>query len=192
MTIHDASDLKERSVGVTPGGFPRKFLETQPRVHLVLINNYRDGFDQLAAGTIDAMAADLWVAAYLIEKGGIRDAVIVGKPFATAQGAIAVKKGNLALLDEINRAINALKAEGRISKIQNDRRPQEMVFASRERIEVWSQRELDRHDHSAGSDGNLIFTYKQMIRRKTESRCDQRRTVSTRRRGHRTAGDRNI
>jgi len=134
MTIHDASDLTGRSVGVTPGGFPRKFLEMQPRVNLVVINNYQDGFDRLTAGTIDAMAADLWVAAYLMERGGIRGVILVGKPFATAQGAIAVKKGNFALLDEINRAINALKAAGKISKIQNDWRPQEMVFASRERI----------------------------------------------------------
>ena len=119
---------------MTPGGFPRKFLEAQPRVNLVLINNYQDGFDRLAAGTIDAMAADLWVAAYLMEKGGIRGVIILGKPFATAPGAIAVRKGNLAFLNEINRAINSLKADGKISKIQDDWRPQEMVFASRARI----------------------------------------------------------
>jgi PAS domain S-box-containing protein len=134
MSIHDAGDLKGRNVGVTAGGFPRKFLETQPGVNLVLINNYQDGFDRLVAGTIDAMAADLWVAACLMEKGGIRGVIIVGKPFTTAQGAIAVGKGNVDLLTEINRGISALKADGKISKIQNDWRPQEMVFASREQI----------------------------------------------------------
>ena len=140
---------------MTPGGFPRKFLERQPRVRLVLINNYQDGFGRLAAGTIDAVAADLWVAAYLVEKGGIPGLIIVGKPFATAQGALAVKKGNLALLNGINQAINALKAGGTIAKIQNDWRPQEMVFASRERIRGTGGG--SRPGHSAGWDGTMDF-----------------------------------
>jgi PAS domain S-box-containing protein len=134
MTIRGVGDLKEKSVGVTAGGLPRMFMERQPGVQLVLIDNYKDGLDRLAAGTIDAIAADLWVAAYTIERSGIRGVTIVGKPFATAQGAIAVKKGNLALVNEINRAINALQSDGVISKIQDDWRPQEMLFASRERI----------------------------------------------------------
>jgi len=133
MTIRGVGDLKGKSVGVTAGGLPRMFMERQPGVQLVLINNYKDGLDRLAAGTIDAIAADLWVAAYTIERSGIRGVTIVGKPFATAQGAIAVKKGNLALVNEINRAINALQSDG-VSKIQDDWRPQEMLFASRERV----------------------------------------------------------
>ena len=133
-TIRDVSDLNGKKVGVTAGGFPRKFMEERPGLQLVLINNYEDGLDRLLAGTIDTIAADLWVAAYLIEKGGIRGVSIVGKPFATAQGAIAVRKGNLALVNEINRAIDALKSDGSISKIQDNWRPQEMLFASRARV----------------------------------------------------------
>jgi PAS domain S-box-containing protein len=172
MTIHDASDLGGRNVGVTAGGFPRKFLEAQQSVNLILVHNYQEGFDRLAAGTIDALAADLWVAAYLIEKGGIRGVIIVGKPFATAPGAIAVKKGNLGLLNEINRAIHALSADGKISKIQNDWRPQEMVFASRERIRgLISQGAGIVLILLLGGMGMWIFTLeKQMrIRRKAES-----------------------
>src|SRR5262245_44192364 len=92
MTIHDTSDLKGKNVGVTPGGFPKRFLQTQPGVNLVLITNYYDGFDRLTAGTIDAIAADLWVATYLIEKGRVYGVTVAEKPFATADAAIAVMR----------------------------------------------------------------------------------------------------
>src|SRR4030095_16859894 len=97
MNIHRLDDLKGKRVGVTPGGFPAKFLERRPGLHLVSITNNSDGLDRLVAGTIDALAADLLIASYLIEKRNIHGLVIAGKPFASVPGAIAVKKGNLAL-----------------------------------------------------------------------------------------------
>jgi PAS domain S-box-containing protein len=134
MRVRDAGDLKGKRVGVTAGGFPSSFLERQGGANLVFIHNYNDGLDRLAAGTIDAIAADVWVAAYLIEKRGIRGVAIVEKPFATARGAIAVKKGNLELASEISQAIRMLEKAGTISRIQDHWRSQEVVFASRGRI----------------------------------------------------------
>src|SRR5262249_184937 len=115
-------------------GFPRAFLEAHSGAHLVIVNSSGEGLNRLKAGTIDALAADLWVVSYLIERGKVRGVTVVGGPFATAQGAIAVRKGNVLLLDELNRAIGTLEAEGTIARIQNDWRPQEMLFASRERV----------------------------------------------------------
>lgn len=132
--IRGGRDLMGKKVGVTAGGFPRKFMEAQAGVNLVLIDNYDDGFERLKNGTIDAIAADLWVAAYMIEKNGIHGVSIVGKSFATAPGAIAVKKGNQVLLNQINRAIEMREADGTITKIQENWQPHEMVFASREKI----------------------------------------------------------
>lgn len=133
-SIRGLSDLNGRKVGVTAGGFPRKFFESRTEVSLVLIENYRDGLNQLVAGNIDAMAADLWVAAFIMERDGIRGAAIVGKPFATATCALAVKKGNTALLQEINQALRALETAGTIAKIQEDWQPHEMLFASRAQV----------------------------------------------------------
>jgi PAS domain S-box-containing protein len=128
------SDLKGRKVGVTSGGFPRAFLETQPDLHLIIINDYEDGFKRLSAGTLDAVAADLWVAAYLIERRGVSGVSIVDKPFATVHAAIAVKKGNSALLADITRGIETLRADGTLAKIKDNWRPEEVVFASRQKI----------------------------------------------------------
>ena len=128
------NDLRGKKVGVTSGGFPRQFLQARPDLHLVIIDNYKDGFARLSAGTLDVVAADLWVAAYLIERGGVSGVSIVGKPFTTARVGIAVRKGNTALAQEITRGIDALRSQGVLSKIDDKWRPQEVVFASRERI----------------------------------------------------------
>jgi|GEM_PF-1662763 len=134
VTIHGVADLAGKRVGMTEGGYPRSFFTNQRRINIVLINNYQDGFNRLLNGSIDAMAADLWVAAYDIEKYHIHGVIITGKPFATTQEAIAVRKGNLPLLAEINRATAALKTDGSIARIQDDWRPQEILFASREHV----------------------------------------------------------
>jgi PAS domain S-box-containing protein len=128
------NDLKGKNIGVTGGGFPRVFLTSQPELRLAIIDNYKDGFDRLKSGKLDAVAADLWVAAYLIERGQVSGVAIVGKPFATAHAAIAVRKGNTALAQEITRGIDALRAAGTLSKIEETWRPQEVVFASRQKI----------------------------------------------------------
>ncbi len=135
VAIRGLSDLEGKRVGVTPGGFPRRFIEERPGVQLVLIDNYKDGLDQLLTGAVDALAADLWVAAYLIEKNRMRGLRVAGKPFATAPGAIAVRKGNLALVDQINGAINTLQSNGKLAEIQESWRPHEMLFLSRERVQ---------------------------------------------------------
>lgn len=134
VTIRGASDLTGRRVGVTPGGLPRRFLGTYPGVTLVLIGNYEEGFDRLAAGSVDAVAADLWVAAYTIQAHRIRGVTIAGEPFATLQAGIAILKGNPTLVDELNRAIKILAEDGTISQIHSRWRPQQVVFLSRESL----------------------------------------------------------
>jgi len=135
QVIHDLRTLPGHTVGVTPGGFPGQFLKQQSGITFAVITNYQDGLHQLVAGKIDALAADLWVATYLMEKGNIHGVMVVGRPFATANTAIAVKKGNTALLAEINQAINLLYADGTVDKIRQDWRPQEMMFLSREKMQ---------------------------------------------------------
>jgi PAS domain S-box-containing protein len=61
---------------------------------------------------------------------------ILAKPFATAPIAIAVKKGNTALLRRIDQALLHLTADGTISEIEARWRPQEMLFFSRARVQT--------------------------------------------------------
>jgi len=134
VMIRTVEDLDGRNVGMTAGGFPRQFLEGRAGIHEALVDNYRDGLGRLVAGKIDALAADRWVVAYMIEKEGIRGVTVVEKPFATADCAIAVKKGDSALLEEVNLAIRTLKAAGKLAEITEAWRPQEILFISRGRM----------------------------------------------------------
>jgi len=135
MEIRGVGDLKGKRVGVTPGGFPRTFLEPQPGVTLAFIGNYEEGFERLATGTIDAVAADVWVAAYVIQAHRVRDVTIAGEPFAKLQAGIAVRRGNLTLVNQLNRAIKVLEGDGTISEIHRRWQPQQMLFISRDTIQ---------------------------------------------------------
>jgi PAS domain S-box-containing protein len=134
ISTWSAGDISGKTIGVTAGGFPRQFLAARTDLKLVIIDNYQDGFNRLAAGKLDAVAADVWVAAYLIEKDRVSGVSIVGPPYATAQSAIAVKKGNIALARQITTGIDSLRADGTLARIESKWRPQEVVFASRERV----------------------------------------------------------
>lgn len=134
-SIRGLADLKGRRVGVTPGGYPRRFMEARPDVQLVLIDHYSEGLNRLEAGTIDVLAADLWVAAHLIEKEGRRGLTVAGAPFATLPGAIAVRKGNAEVLRQVNSAIDILQSAGQLAELQAQWRPQEILFLSRGRVQ---------------------------------------------------------
>jgi two-component system, cell cycle sensor histidine kinase and response regulator CckA len=132
-TIHGVDDLAGKRVGVTPGGFLRQLMERRGDVDVVFVENYADGFERLAAGGIQALAADVWVAAYTIQTRAIQNIAIAGEPFATLTATIAVPKGHEALVADLNRAIASLKNDGTLARIQDQWRPQEMLFVSRER-----------------------------------------------------------
>jgi PAS domain S-box-containing protein len=134
--IWDVADLEGRTVGVTAASLPRPFLEARTTARLVTIDSLDEGFARVAEGTLDAIAADLWVGAYTIERRGLRNIVRTGPPFATSTSAFAVRKGNDALLADLNRAIRAVKANGTLDRILVRWRPKEMVFLSRARM-LW-------------------------------------------------------
>jgi PAS domain S-box-containing protein len=135
VTLNGIGALDGKIVGVTAGGYPQTLLGGRSAAHLATIQNYSDGFDQLAAGTVDALAGDTWVAAYILQKRHLSGIGIADEALATVPASIAIRKGRPELLAEINRGIHALRADGTIQRIQDNWRPQEMLFLSRERAE---------------------------------------------------------
>jgi ABC-type amino acid transport substrate-binding protein len=135
VAIRGIGDLAGKRVGVTRGGLPRRVLESDPEVNLVFIRNYEEGFDQLTAGALDAVAADRWVGSYTLERRDVPNMVMAGAAFASAASGIAVTRGNTEVLDEINQAIREIKANGTLAEIQDRWGPQEMLFVSRQRID---------------------------------------------------------
>ena len=133
LRIRGVGDLVGKRVAVTPGGLPRRLLPGTG-ADFALMRNYPEGLHGLESGKIDAVAADIWVASHTIERQQLRNIVTAGPPFASVPAGIAVRKGNTALLAEINQAIGVLRTNGTLTRIQAHWRPQEMLFMSRGRL----------------------------------------------------------
>jgi L-cystine transport system substrate-binding protein len=134
VQVSGTADLAGKRVGVTQGGYPRAVLAKNPGVQLVLVERYRDGLLQLAAGAIDAFAGDLWVGADAIQANHLTGIALAGPPFARQPYAMAVRKGDAATLADVDRALSQLERDGTLAGIRSRWRPQEIVFASRQKV----------------------------------------------------------
>jgi PAS domain S-box-containing protein len=132
--ISGITSLRGLRVGVEPGGLPKRLLEQDPQVRLTTIPNFTEGFKQLNEGSIDAVVVDYRVGSYVLAKNGIRNIKVTGDPVASSYSSIAVKKGNTKLLNEINNALQIIRADGTYQKIIDNWQPTETVFETQEQI----------------------------------------------------------
>jgi len=128
-SVRGLRDLSEKRVGVTSSPFARQFLERQSDTQLVVVPTFDAGFRQLVDGSLDVVAFDTWVAAPMA-RNFAREVALVGVPFATSATALAVRRGNEAMLAEINRGVRQLKQDGTLRRLEARWRPREMVFLS--------------------------------------------------------------
>jgi len=135
VVISEVSDVEGKKVGVTAGGYPRRVLEKNPKIDLIFVKNFLEGFEYLKSGKIDALGADTWVAPYLIQKHGIKGIVITGDPFFKIKGAFAVKKGNTKLLNEIDAGIEKLIKDGTLARLKKKWSRKEIIFLTQEKLQ---------------------------------------------------------
>lgn len=129
------SPLAGRRIGVTVGGFPRKHFEkNHPNVPLAIVANTEEGMRRVLRGDIDAFAANTWTGEYFLRELGIRGITPLPSPFVTVEGGMAVRRGDAALLADIERALTELKAEGRFDEI--------IDRWAGQRVHVFSQQEI--------------------------------------------------
>ncbi len=126
--IVDASDLRGLRVGVTASGFGRHFLQGDPAVHLVPMNDYAHGIALLEAGEVDAVIADRWVGASEIAARSIHDLRVVAHDVATIPAQFMVTKGNTALLAAINDGLRNMREDGTIERLREQWRPPDVAF----------------------------------------------------------------
>jgi len=127
-------DLKGKSVGVTAGGFPRQFLKNSGDISPVPVADYQDGLRQLEKGSIEAFAADKAVMLYYLQREGIRNVKVLERPFAVSKVAIAVRKGNLRLVEELNRSLTRLRGQGTLREILEKWSGKQVVLLTREKM----------------------------------------------------------
>ena len=133
----DIQRLSGRRLGVTKGGWPRKYLETnQPGASLVVIDNYEDGFRQLLRGNLDAVAANTWSGYFTLRRMAISSVGTTPEPLKSVVASMAVRKGNRELLTQIDKALALLKSTGEFDKIIDRWSGRQIVLV--ERGQVWA------------------------------------------------------
>ena len=134
MGISGVSSLHGLRVGVESGGLPQQLLGTDAQIPLTVIPSFPEGFRRLSAGTIDAVVVDYRVGSYVLASNSIGGIRVAGDPVAPSYSSIAVRKGNTALLGEVNSALRAIRADGTYDRIIADWAPTVGVFETQGQI----------------------------------------------------------
>lgn len=136
--VQNIESLHNLRVGVEAGGLPEQLLKEHPgvlnhsEITLVFIENFLDGFNLLKNDSLDAVVVDERVGKYILATNNIRGIKISGDPIYSSYSAIAVKKGNELLLNEINEGLQKIKADGTYQKILDSWSAQDVIFQTQE------------------------------------------------------------
>lgn len=120
--ISTFADLAGKQVGVKENATGDRWaqqLQAEQQIDLILrrYTETQDSLEDLAAGHLDAVFNDkLNTLVYLQTQPGLR---IQGDVFAPASMGIAVRSGNTALLQQLNAALQELKAAGTVEILYN-------------------------------------------------------------------------
>lgn len=119
--IESEADLAGKIVDVQTDSSAQKALEdneelTATFANLQIVPDYNTGFMELESGAVDAVAMDIVVASYQIDS---RDAdfKILDYEIASEEYGVGFAKGNEALKDQIQQALNELAEEGKVAEI---------------------------------------------------------------------------
>jgi len=115
--IESPADLAGKRVGVVLGSNYEQWLrENQPKADIRTYDDDPTRNQDLRTGRLDAILNDRLIVADLVKKfgGAIEPA---GEPFARQEQAIALRKDSPQLLAELDRAIDALRADGTLAQL---------------------------------------------------------------------------
>ena len=96
---------------------------------VVELPDYNAGFMELKQGTVDAIAADLGVAAYQIANNE-GDYIILDESISTEQYAVGFLKGNTELRDAVNAELLKMAEDGTMLKIAEEYVDEGLVIES--------------------------------------------------------------
>ncbi len=83
------------------------------------ISDYNNAFMQLEAGTVDAVACDLSIAAYQMSANPDKY-MKLDEPLSSEHYAVGFKKGNTELAEKVNATLKEMTEDGTAEKICND------------------------------------------------------------------------
>ncbi len=121
--FHSFDDLKGKRIGMENGTTHQKYLQDKhPEVKTVAYDSYQNAIIDLKNGRIDGVFGDTAVVNEWLKTnpqlGAATPKVTDPQYFGTGLG-IAVRPDNKALLEKLNAALKAIKADGTYQKISN-------------------------------------------------------------------------
>lgn len=101
------SDMKGKSAGAQIGTTGAKEIQKSEGVKLKTYDELGLAIEDLANGKIDGVVADTPIAAdFVLQNEKYKDKLkIVGEPFTDEYYGVAIKKGNIKILDKINKGL---------------------------------------------------------------------------------------
>ncbi|TVR05569.1 MAG: basic amino acid ABC transporter substrate-binding protein [Spirochaetaceae bacterium] len=115
------ADLRGRTAGAQIGTTGAFEIQAVSGVELRSYDELGLAIEDLALGRIDGVVADTPIAAdFVLQNENYRGRLkIVGEPFTQEFYGIAVQKGNSALLDRLNAALQTLLDSGRVAALED-------------------------------------------------------------------------
>lgn len=114
------------------GGLPYNILKQTPKIDVVTVGCISGGFSKLSNREIDALIVDRCVGLYILAEHGFKGIMLTGVSLVKNNSAIAVRKGETALLAKINHVLKEIRNDGTYSRILEKWNPKEVVFQSKE------------------------------------------------------------
>ncbi len=115
--IKSMDDLTNKRVGAQIGTVPVEMAKKIPGTTVKEIDSNSQLFEELKAGTVDAVILDNAVAMYYLKQGADKDLKLVGKATDPEGTVMAFRQDDTKLRDEVNKALKELKEDGTYKKI---------------------------------------------------------------------------
>lgn len=113
-----STDLTGKTIGVQMGTTGMTYAESVEGAKVEKYNKGADAIEALKQGKVDFVLIDSSPAKYFVSKNP--DLSIAAKPFAIEKYAIAIKKGNDELTEQINDALAQLRENGTLTSIEQN------------------------------------------------------------------------
>lgn len=117
-TVNDWGDLQGKTVAAQVGTQDVQKAQDAGAGEVKQLNSFADLLTAVKSGTVDAAVFDQPVALYYINNQGAgKDVKIVGNPEKGNPFAMAMKKDNTKLQEQVNKALKEIKENGTYDKI---------------------------------------------------------------------------